>query len=473
MNILNMDATELAKCISAGDLTSLQVTEAYIAQLQTVNPALNCLIEDRFDLARKEAANIDQRIKAGEAEGKLLGVPVSVKDCFHVKGMKTTSGLIHRKNWVQNEDAEIISRIKQEGAIIIGKTNTPALCFCQETDNKLFGRTNNPWNTDKTPGGSSGGEGALMAVGGAAVGLGGDIGGSIRFPSHFNGIVGFKSGHTQVPAEGNYPAIIIEEQARMLGIGAMGKSVRDARLMNEIIAYGPPESADISEFIIDIPAKQPDLPLQPETEEHVIQLGRLLRNHFKTDHALPPYFAEAAVMWQEIMSMDGGKGVRGMLSDKDKPSLVIEYIKERLFHNSDIHYFLSWAIIGTGLFKPSAKRMQQIGEILKRGDEAIDHYFSHRIVILPVYHRTAPLHGQLYRDLFSIKKTGFKYIPYVAYANTWGLPSLTVPIAEDGEGMPLAVQLVSKVGNEEALFQLGEWLEQHTRGYKRCSLHDK
>src|SRR5699024_11086350 len=124
--------------------------------------------------------------------------PISIKESFNVSGMKTTGGIIHRQDIIKSRDAITVQKLKDAGAIVLCKTNTPALCFCQETDNKLYGRTNNPWNIKHTAGGSSGGEAALLSVGGAAVGLGSDIGGSIRFPSHFNGVVGFKSGKNEV-----------------------------------------------------------------------------------------------------------------------------------------------------------------------------------------------------------------------------------------------------------------------------------
>ena len=139
-----------------------------------------------------------------------------MKESFHVEGMRTTGGLLNRKESIQDADAEVVRKLRNEGAIILGKTNTPALCFCQETDNKLYGRTNNPWDLTRTAGGSSGGEGVLIAIGGAAVGLGSDIGGSIRLPSHFNGVVGFKSGNSQVSSVGVFQMKIMSSKSECL-----------------------------------------------------------------------------------------------------------------------------------------------------------------------------------------------------------------------------------------------------------------
>ncbi|MUV39181.1 Amidase [Lentibacillus sp. JNUCC-1] len=199
------DATHIMKMLRAHKITSEGVTRQFIGHIQTINPVLNAMVEHRFKEALDEARLADERLVSGKNIRPLEGVPISVKESFDVKGMSTTGGLVHRHVLRAKNDAEVIRRLREAGAIILGKTNTPALCFCQETDNKLYGRTNNPWDLTSTAGGSSGGEGALLAAGGAAAGLGSDIGGSIRFPAHFNGVVGFKPGRYQVSDAGHYP----------------------------------------------------------------------------------------------------------------------------------------------------------------------------------------------------------------------------------------------------------------------------
>ncbi|HZK44386.1 MAG TPA: amidase, partial [Syntrophomonadaceae bacterium] len=236
-NLLDMDATELAEKIASRDISSLEATNTYIEHLEKINPDINCLVENRYFKAKYEAKETDEKLEKGESGGKLFGVPISMKESFDVAGMKTTGGLPYRKYMVEEQDAEIVGRLKEEGAIILGKTNTPVLCYCQETDNKLFGLSKNPWDITRTTGGSSGGEAALIAAGGAAVGIGADVGGSIRFPSHFNGVVGFKSGDNQVSQTGSFPPMGHPLQKQMFGIGAIAKSVRDARMINEILAY--------------------------------------------------------------------------------------------------------------------------------------------------------------------------------------------------------------------------------------------
>lgn len=464
--ILNADAATLAQMIANNKVTSRQATEAYIEQIKRLNPTLNFLVEGRFEQALEEASLSDEKISKGEAKGKLFGVPISMKESFHVEGMKTTGGLVHRNESVQQADANIVKLLKAEGAIILGKTNTPALCFCQETDNKLYGRTNNPWNDERTAGGSSGGEAVAIAVGGAAAGFGSDIGGSIRFPSHFNGVIGFKSGKFQVSSEGSFPTEDHDLDKRMLGIGPLTKTIADAQFLYNIAAKEKTREKRLEDFSITaLPTTV--YPLSTETTFLMDQIYAVLKESFDTNWGIPPHFEDSALLWQEIMSIDGAKE-KAKLAFGDSPVKPIRsYMKELATKESSIHRYLSWALIGANLFKPSNERIAEIEKIIAEGDQLLDTYLDERILIAPVYHSAAPKHGRVYSEIFSIKKTFQKYMPYVAYANVWGLPALTIPVGLDKEGMPIGVQLISKNGNEDALFKLGEKILESFRGYVR------
>lgn len=472
MNLLKADATKVAEQIQSGKITSVDAVEAYTRHLDSINPIINCLVENRFESARKEAALADQALLAGKGKGALFGVPISMKECFHVKGMSTTGGLSHRKASVIHEDATVVSRLKAEGAIILGKTNTPTLCFCQESDNKLYGRTNNPWDLSRTAGGSSGGEGALVAIGGAAAGFGADIGGSIRFPSHFNGVVGFKSGKRQVPQHGNFPFINEPLQERMLGIGPIVKSVRDAKLIYQIIADEKPPEKSLSQTTLTMVPRMNSYPLSDGTESAIKTMKEVLNKTFSVQEAMPPYFDKAAQMWQEMMSVDGGYQVAKIAFGERSIRLYKEYLQEIITGKADLHRYMTWALIGMKLFQPSKARIKEIENLLKIGDEMLEGYLDNRILIMPVYHQAAPKHGKLYKELFSVRKTFLRYMPYIAYPNVWGLPSLTIPVSVDENSMPIGIQLVSQNGNEDLLFQLGEILENRTRGFVRCNHYD-
>ncbi|MBB4826078.1 fatty acid amide hydrolase 2 [Sporosarcina luteola] len=466
-SLLDLDVHNLLKLLESGQVSSSDAVEQYIQQIEKVNIAVNCVVEDRFSSAREEAIQADAARAEGKGEGKLFGIPISVKESFDVEGMATTGGLLRRRGFVQYEDAEVVEKLRAEGAIILGKTNTPELCFCQETDNKLYGRTNNPHDLTRTAGGSSGGEGAMIAAGCAAIGIGSDIGGSIRFPSHFNGVVGFKSGKGKVSQMGSYPFVEEPLQQRMLGIGPIARTVRDARLLYDIIAYEPIPEKTLDRFTVNV-FRTTDYPLSTETTKLLNEVYLYLREEITSEREPIPFFDDAAQVWQEIMSIDGGTS-NAREAYGDAPATPIRsYITEKRRGTGEIHQYLSWALFGASLFRPSPKRIYQINEYLENGDIELDLYLDNRILVLPIYHCAAPKHGIVYKEIFSIRKTFKKYLPYVAYANTWGLPSLTIPLGKDADGMPIGLQLISKNGNEDVLFQLGEKLESRFPGYERA-----
>ena len=465
-SILDLDASELARMIANHEISSREATETYINHIKKVNPSLNFLVEDRFISALKEADEADRQLRENKVRGKLLGVPISMKESFHVDGMKTTGGLLNRRDAIQNSDAELVKKLKGEGAIILGKTNTPELCFCQETDNKLYGRTNNARDTSKTAGGSSGGEAVMISVGGATAGIGSDIGGSIRFPSHFNGVIGFKSGNQQVSSDGSYPPESHILQSRMLGIGPITKSVRDAKLLYNIIADKEAEVKEIKEFKINV-LSETNYPLSTPTTQLMDSIYSLLKNKLNSERTIPPFFKESSRIWQEIMSIDGAAGPGKVAFGNEQVRPVRAFLSELVTGNAKVHRYLTWALIGASLFKPSEKRLKEIEEFITHGDEILNDYLNERILIFPVYHTAAPMHSVVYKEIFSIRKTYEKYMPYVAYANVWGLPSLTIPVGADETGMPIAVQLLSKNGNEDVLFKLGELVEKEFKSYHR------
>lgn len=468
-SILDMDATSLAQKIKKKDLSSYEVVHTYIDHIYKINQTINAVVEERFTDALAEAKAVDTKSHSS-VKGPLEGVPISIKESFDVKGMKTTGGLIHRQDLIIKQDSKVVKRLKRAGAIILCKTNTPTLCFCQETDNKVYGQTNNPWDVTRSAGGSSGGEGALLASGGAAVGLGSDIGGSIRFPSHLNGIVGFKSGMNQVPQDGHFPQATLSLQQRMLGFGPMGKSVRDMELLYKVIARNTPSEQSLHSFYIQfMPTINMGYPLSRETKQLLTQMRDFLSTSFPIREETPPYFDDSALLWQEIMSLDGGESMKEASFIKDRTKPITEYMKETVRGTSQYHKYFTWALFGAHLFKPSKKRIKEIEAIIRNGDQIINHYFKDRLLIAPVYHCGARKHGSLYKEIFSLRRTFLSYMPYVAYANVWGLPSLVIPVGTDDEGMPIGIQVMSKNGNEIAMFKLGKIIEKRFQGYVRCT----
>ncbi|HEY76093.1 MAG TPA: amidase [Thermoflexia bacterium] len=190
--ITDLSASVLAEMIQAGELSALEVTEAHIRRIEAVNERINAVVIPLFDKARAQAREADERRARGEPLGPLHGVPVTIKEQYRVAGTQTTLGATNQIGNVYHDEGPLVTKLRQAGAIILGKTNIIQTLAGPESDNRVYGRSNNPWNLERTPGGSSGGEAAIIAARGSALGLAGDFGGSTRIPAHFCGLHGLK-----------------------------------------------------------------------------------------------------------------------------------------------------------------------------------------------------------------------------------------------------------------------------------------
>jgi fatty acid amide hydrolase len=187
-----MSASEVAAALKAGTFSAEEVIDAHIRHIQNVNPALNALVIPLFDEARAQARKADETRARGEPLGALHGVPVTIKEQYKVRGTQTTLGATKKIGNVYDDEGPLVTRLRAEGAIILGKTNIVQTLLGHESDNRVYGRTNNPWDLERSPGGSSGGDAATVASGGAPLALASDLGGSIRIPAHSCGVHGFK-----------------------------------------------------------------------------------------------------------------------------------------------------------------------------------------------------------------------------------------------------------------------------------------
>ncbi|PIR43219.1 amidase [candidate division WWE3 bacterium CG10_big_fil_rev_8_21_14_0_10_32_10] len=475
MEILYSDANTIVQKIKLKEVSCFEVVQEYIDHINRVNPYINALVEDRFKEALFEAQKCDHALKKGNYKGKLFGIPITVKESFDVQGMHTTGGLLQRKGIIASKDSKVVSMLKGEGAIVLGKTNTPTLCLSHRTVNKLYGRTNNPWDLFRTPGGSSGGEGALVAVGGTTLGVGSDFGGSIRFPAHFNGVIGFKSGECQVPSEGHLPPYEDDVQNRMFGIGALSKSVADAELVDAIISNRKPPKKDFAKFKLVVPAYIKNYPVSIETADMMYRVKNFLQGEWEVIDELPPYFGEYVKNWEKVTAIFGAEKMNDYFNEYTPLHFFYLYMREKLFKNTEYDEFALWNMFGLSIIRPR-EDYRNIKENLDRLKDSVVKYLSNKLLLLPIYATTAPLHGQLYEKFFSIK--GYmsnnldKYFAYVSIANIFGLPSLTVPISTGERGLPIAIQIMGNAGDEYPIFQLGKILEKQFGGYKRCTAYD-
>lgn len=243
--ITNWSASEIARRVLARQISAREVCQAHIDRCQAVNPQLNALVWTRYDEALREATVVDDKLARGETLGPLVGVPMTVKDCFFVKGATSTIGLTEYRG-APLEPSEgtnsHVQGLQHAGAILLGKTNVPQLMITHECDNPVYGRTNNPWSLDRSSGGSTGGEAAIIAASGSALGLGNDIGGSIRIPAHFCGIAGLKpTSHRLHNGDALFNFLGLE--AMVSAVGPMARSVDDLDLAMRVLVSGA-NSAD-------------------------------------------------------------------------------------------------------------------------------------------------------------------------------------------------------------------------------------
>ncbi|KAI6021726.1 amidase signature domain-containing protein [Pisolithus microcarpus] len=252
----NATATEIVQRISTGEWTASQVLEAYIARAAQAQHKTNCLTEVLFEDARLQASQLDEEFATTQkVRGRLHGVPMSFKDQFEIAGYDATIGFTHWANKPSTDDAFLVSLCRAEGAIIIVKTNVPQTMFAFECSNPLWGRTLNPWNAKYTCGGSTGGEAALLALDGSALGVGSDIGGSLRIPASYCGIYSLKPSTGRVSAHGTKGCRPGFEAIRV-SYGPMARSTEDCDLFSRI-AFG---QLDPSRRVAPVPYRPAELP---------------------------------------------------------------------------------------------------------------------------------------------------------------------------------------------------------------------
>src|SRR5436853_3939458 len=239
MDIVFSSTTQLAADIRAGHVSATEVLEAHLAQINTYNPALNAIVTMDAERAYERAREADKALARGEVWGPLHGVPFTLKDAHATAGMRTTTGFPPLADYVPQEDSTATARLKAAGGILLGKTNVAMLLADYQSNNPIFGRTNNPWNIERTPGGSSGGAAAALAAGMTPFDIGTDLSASIRIPAHFCGVFGLKPTEQRVPLTGLLPGLPTPRSVRIMScIGPMARTVEDLALLYPLIA-GP------------------------------------------------------------------------------------------------------------------------------------------------------------------------------------------------------------------------------------------
>ncbi len=326
-----LTATQVLAGLDAGDFTAVELVDALIARIEAVDPIINALPVRRFERARAEAREADAA-RAKGVGGPLCGLPITIKENLALEGFDLTLGIAARRGRPSAVDAPVVAALRAAGAIVIGKGNVPQLLLAQETENPIWGLTRNPWKTTHSAGGSSGGEAAAVAAGYAPLGIGSDIGGSIRIPAHFCGIVGLKPTVDRWPVRGMYGANPGQEVVRSQ-LGPLARSTADIALMLQVL--DPVQLARTDPRVPPLPFADPaSLPLKGmrigwyDHDGYLAPTPALKRavaealDHLRAAGAVlvpltPPDGGEVLYTWLAAISADGGRTIDQQLEGAD------------------------------------------------------------------------------------------------------------------------------------------------------------
>jgi amidase len=255
-DLVFLPAHQLAQMIRDRQVSAVEVLDAHFRQIAKYNPQLNALCTIDEQTARDRAKQADEDLAKGENWGALHGVPITLKDIFETAGLRTTAGYIPLKDYIPQQDATVVSRLRAAGAIILGKSNLAELAGDFQSTNALFPRVNNPWNLDYTPGGSSGGSAAAVAAGLSPLDLGNDFAGSVRQPAHFCGVYGLKPTDHRISTAGHIPEAPGMPHCirQMMTVGCFARSLEDIRLCFSLIAGADPRRPDVPPVPLDTPS---------------------------------------------------------------------------------------------------------------------------------------------------------------------------------------------------------------------------
>ena len=448
------DATELACRIRSRQISPVEVLTTLVDRIDTVNPAVNAIVvpaDDAFD----RAAEAERAVTEGRTLGPLHGVPFTIKDCIDTAGLRTTRGSLLFKDRVPDQDATVVRRLSGAGGIMIGKTNMPEFALDADSSNRVFGTTNNPWNSDRSAGGSSGGEGAAIAAGLSPLGVGSDVGGSIRIPATFNGVAGLKATHGRIPLTGHWPDILLAS----MHVGPMARSVRDIALSLSVMAgadgvdpyassMGPPALVDL-----DAPLSGLRVAWSPEA------------SFAPVDREVQAVITAAAAHLTEL-GADVERSDLGFLSKHD---YQVEHI-----HAFNFEAVPAIRRLGEGRFDELAPSTIWFAEA---GAPSWGRYLKARSRIAELkidtgeffrtYHAmlapTAPMpafpHG---RSDYPVNGRAVPKFHVTKTTSPWdytGSPALSVPFGWTAQGLPIGVQIVGRRFDEATVLRLGAVLE--------------
>jgi Asp-tRNA(Asn)/Glu-tRNA(Gln) amidotransferase A subunit family amidase len=453
-----LPAVSMARQIREKKLSPVELAEAHLARIDDLNPKLNAYVQVDPERIRREAHAAENVAMTGEPLGPLHGVPISIKSCMEVAGYRCEAGTRLRQGFVATQDAPLVARLRAAGALILGVTNTPELLMAWETDNLLYGRTNNPWDLSRTPGGSSGGEAAAVAAGMSAGGVGSDGGGSIRVPAHFSGICGLKPTPGRIPSTGHYPES--GGPFALIGVvGPMARTVADLTVMFEVM-QGPdggdscaapvplrwPGDDEVRKLRVGYFEDDGRTPVTSETRRAVqIAAEALRRAGFQVERFRPEGLNNARQIWKKFFVKVGGMLIRPMFQGREQDMSPI------------LRQFLEWSDAEPEL-TGEALLHAWIGRDVIRG-KFLAQMRDYPILLCPAAAIPAFRHGE---RSWKIDGQAVSYLDawsYTEWFNLLGNPAAVVPVIHSEEGLPIGVQIVGKPWEEEQVLAVAAVLE--------------
>lgn len=464
-----LSAVAMAEAVRRKEISPVELVEAHLARIEKLNPRLNAFVQVDAERARSAARDAERAIQRSAGQGPLNGVPISIKSSIDVAGFRCEAGTRLRAGYVAAADAPLVSRLRAAGAIILGVTNTPELLMAWETDNLLYGRTNNPWDLSRTAGGSSGGEAAAIAACCSAGGVGSDGGGSIRVPAHFSGICGLKPTPGRVPATGHFPNSV--GPFSLLGVvGPMARTVGDVQALFEVM-QGPDEGDPCA---APVPLRKPG----------VEELRKIRIGYFEDDGRTPVVSEIRAAVRAAALHLERG----GFTVVPFRPD-GLEQARQ-----------LWWKIFGVAgalLLGPMvAGHEEELSPILKEfsgwtraepphtADSLLDTWVQRDVVRMQVFSQMRDLpvllcpvaaipafrHGE---RSWTIDGRTVNYLDAWSYSewfNLLGMPGAVVPAASSAEGLPIGVQIVGQPWQEEVVLAVAAALECECGGWREPPL---
>src|SRR3954453_3352820 len=473
MEIIERSAIALARAIRDGELTSREVVEAHVAHARWLNPSLKAIAADRFEAALVDADAADEVRRRGGDLPPFHGVPCTIKESFAVEGMPNAAGLVHRADLRAEADAPAVARLRAAGAIPIGVTNTSEATMWIESSNRLYGRTNNAYNPKRTAGGSSGGEGAAVGAGFAPIGLGTDLGGSIRLPAFFNGVFGHKPSPGIVPTSGHFPSASGEGvTAEMVAAGPLARRAED--LMPFVKAVAGPDSGDPISRDVEL---QDPAGVSLEGLDVVLSEGTTLlpvRGELRDarERAAGALAAAGANIRRERLT-----GMRRVieyylatLGDGDEdllevfaldaaptlPKVVLDGFRKKGPHTLPLA--LTFFAQKAADKMPSERNRKAI-EAGRRLTDELNEVIGDGVLLHPPFPRVAPRHGATIGRPWVLANA--------AVFNLTGMPVTQVPLGLGQKGLPLGVQVVARRDRDHVSIAVALELERALGGWVR------